>query len=73
MAAPMLHDIVLFVLAFGDKEERERSINACNLYGRVATMKERVKDNHLQSRSFSAMALRDRGIPTAIVVKPTLF
>jgi hypothetical protein len=33
----------------------------------------RVKGNHLQSRSFSAMAVRDRRIPTAIVVKPTLF
>jgi hypothetical protein len=31
----------------------------------------RVKGNHLQSSSFSAMALRNRRIPTAIVVKPT--
>jgi hypothetical protein len=38
MATPMLHDILLFVLAPGDKSERERSINACKRYGRVTSM-----------------------------------
>jgi hypothetical protein len=38
MATHMLHDIGHFVLAFGDRTERERCIKARNLYGRVATM-----------------------------------
>jgi hypothetical protein len=68
MATPMLHDILLFVLAPGDKSERERSINACKRYGRVTST-----GRASTSGRFSAMAPRDRRIPTAIAVKPTLF
>jgi hypothetical protein len=60
MAATMFHDIVLFVLAFATRKRGNAVLTRATTMAELQPSETRIKDNHMQSRCFSAMALRDR-------------